>query len=159
MMRIGVDVGGTFTDLCNMSDDGRMGIAKTPTTNYDLSVGFMKGLRQLARQSGVELGELLAGVESIRYSTTVGTNALLERSGPKLGLITTAGFEGTIFIGRARAWADGGSLEANRNLARIVKPVPLIAPDMVVGVQARMDYEGKVVAPLDRDDVLEQLQM
>ena len=159
MMRIGVDVGGTFTDFCNMSDDGRMGIAKTPTTNYDLSVGFMKGLRQLARQSGVELGELLAGVESIRYSTTVGTNALLERSGPKLGLITTAGFEDTIFIGRARAWADGGSLEANRNLARIVKPVPLIAPDMVVGVQARMDYEGKVVAPLDRDDVLEQLQM
>ena len=158
MMRIGVDVGGTFTDFCTMADDGRMGVAKTPTTHYDLSVGFMKGLRQLARQGGVELDELLAGVESIRYATTVGTNALLERSGPKLGLITTAGFEDTIFIGRARAWADGGSLEANRNLARIVKPAPLIAPDMVVGVPARMDYEGKVVAPLERDDVLEQLQ-
>jgi N-methylhydantoinase A/acetophenone carboxylase len=158
MMRIGVDVGGTFTDFCMVSDDGRMRVAKTPTTHYDLAVGFMKGLKQLARESGSDLGVLLGQVESIRYSTTVGTNALIERTGPKLGLITTAGFEDTIFIGRARSWADGGTPEANRDLARIVKPQPLIAPDMVVGVRARMDDNGKVVAPLDRADVLEQLQ-
>lgn len=158
MMRIGVDVGGTFTDFCAIGADGRVQVAKTPTTHYDLSVGFMKGLRQLAREQRSELGTLLGQVESIRYSTTVGTNALLERTGPKLGLITTAGFEDTIFIGRARAWADGGSVEANRDLARIVKPAPLIAPDMVVGVRARMDCNGAVIAPLDRDDVLEQLQ-
>jgi N-methylhydantoinase A/acetophenone carboxylase len=157
-MRIGVDVGGTFTDFCMVSDDGRMRVAKTPTTHYDLAVGFMKGLKQLARESGSDLGALLGQVESIRYSTTVGTNALIERTGPKLGLITTAGFEDTIFIGRARSWADGGTAEANRDLARIVKPQPLIAPDMVVGVRARMDDNGKVVAPLDRADVLEQLQ-
>ncbi|TAK52037.1 MAG: hydantoinase/oxoprolinase family protein, partial [Gammaproteobacteria bacterium] len=128
MMRIGVDVGGTFTDFCLIGGDGRVQLAKTPTTHYDLSVGFMKGLRQLARAQGNDLGSLLGQVESIRYSTTVGTNALLERTGPKLGLITTAGFEDTIFIGRARAWADGGSVEANRDLARIVKPAPLISP-------------------------------
>lgn len=157
-MRIGVDVGGTFTDFCTLSADGRMRVAKTPTTHYDLSVGFMKGLRQLAREHGCELGAWLAQVESIRYSTTVGTNALIERTGPKLGLITTAGFEDTIFIGRARAWADGGSLEANRDLARIVKPAPLVSPDMVVGVRARMDHAGRTVAPLEREDVLEQLQ-
>ncbi len=159
MMRIGVDVGGTFTDFCSIGGDGRIQLAKTPTTHYDLSVGFMKGLRQLARAYDSDLGSLLSQVESIRYSTTVGTNALLERTGPKLGLITTAGFEDTIFIGRARAWADGGSVEANRDLARIVKPAPLISPDMVVGVRARLDCNGQVIAPLDRDDVLEQLQV
>jgi N-methylhydantoinase A/acetophenone carboxylase len=158
MMRIGVDVGGTFTDFCMIGDDGRLRVAKTPTTHYDLSVGFMKGLQQLARGNGSDLRALLAATESIRYSTTVGTNALLERNGPKLGLITTAGFEDTIFIGRARSWADGGSPDGNRNLARIRKPEPLIAPDMVVGVRARMDGSGRAVAPLDRDDVLQQLQ-
>ena len=158
MMRIGVDVGGTFTDFCMSGAGGRLWVAKTPTTHYDLAVGFMKGLKQLARASGSELRGLLERTESIRYSTTVGTNALIERNGPKLGLITTAGFEDTIFIGRARSWADGGSVDANRDLARIVKPAPLIAPEMVVGVRARMDGSGRVVAPLDRDDVLAQLQ-
>ncbi|MFO1401402.1 MAG: hydantoinase/oxoprolinase N-terminal domain-containing protein [Steroidobacteraceae bacterium] len=103
-MRIGVDVGGTFTDFCMTGDGGRLCVAKTPTTHYDLSVGFMKGLKQLARANGGELRGLLERTESIRYSTTVGTNALIERNGPKLGLITTAGFEDTIFIGRARSW-------------------------------------------------------
>ncbi len=159
MMRIGVDVGGTFTDLCAIDAHGALQVAKTPTTHYDLSVGFMRGLQQLARRSGTGLAELCAGVASIRYSTTVGTNALIERTGPKLGLITTAGFEDTIFIGRARSWADGASIEANRDLARIAKPEPLIAPDMVVGVRARMDCYGRIIAPLDRDDVLEQLQL
>lgn len=158
-MRIGVDVGGTFTDFCTISADGNMHVAKTPTTHYDLSVGFMKGLRQLARVRGCELGTLLAQAESIRYSTTVGTNALIERTGPKLGLIMTAGFEDTVFMGRARSWADGGSVEANRDLARIVKPAPLVSPDMVVGVRARMDHAGRIVAPLAREDVLEQLQV
>jgi len=158
MMRIGVDVGGTFTDFCAIAEDGQLRVAKTPTTHYDLTVGFMKGLKLLARAGGGDLRELLAHTESIRYATTVGTNALIERTGPKLGLITTAGFEDTIFIGRARSWADGGPVDANRNLARIVKPEPLIAPDMVVGVRARMDCNGTVVAPLDRADVLEQLQ-
>ena len=158
MMRIGVDVGGTFTDFCMIGADGRLCVAKTPTTHYDLSVGFMKGLKQLARTSGSEMRELLAGTESIRYSTTVGTNALIERNGPKLGLITTAGFEDTIFIGRSRSWADGGPVDGNRDLARIRKPEPLIAPEMVVGVRARMDGSGRSVAPLERDDVLQQLQ-
>ena len=86
--------------------------------------------------------------EPLRYSTTVGTNALIERTGPKLGLITTAGFEDTIFIGRSRSWADGKPMDENRDLARIRKPEPLIVPDMVVGMSRRMDCYGKVVKPL-----------
>ena len=159
MLKVGIDVGGTFTDFVALSGEGGIHITKTPTTHYDLSVGFMKGMRQLAGNAGEPLEQLLARVESIRYSTTVGTNALIERTGPKLGLLTTAGFEDTIFIGRSRSWADGSSMESNRNLARIRKAEPLIIPEMVVGIPARMDCYGDIIKPLRREDVLEQLQL
>ncbi len=159
MLRVGIDVGGTFTDFAALSEDGEIRIAKTPTTHYDLSVCFMKGMQQLAQGAGVGLEQMLPNVESIRYSTTVGTNALIERTGPKLGLITTAGFEDTIFIGRSRSWADGSSMEDNRDLARIRKSDPLIPHEMVVGVSARMDCYGHIMAPLRREDIQEKLQL
>jgi N-methylhydantoinase A/acetophenone carboxylase len=156
--RVGIDIGGTFTDFASAADDGRTLTCKVPTTHYDLSVGFMRGIRELARRAGLDASEYLSRVEALRYSTTIGTNALIERTGPKLGLITTAGFEDTIRIGRARSWADGLPSHEVRDLARIVKPEPLISPDMVVGVRERIDCRGEVVRPLTREDVLEQLQ-
>ncbi|MCX7171327.1 MAG: hydantoinase/oxoprolinase family protein, partial [Proteobacteria bacterium] len=99
---VGIDIGGTFTDFCGIADDGVMITCKTATTHYDLSVGFMRGIRDLAKRSSLQTRDYLSQVEALRYSTTVGTNALIERSGPKIGLITTAGFEDTIFIGRGR---------------------------------------------------------
>ena len=155
---VGIDIGGTFTDFCSVGDDGRLVVYKTPTTHYDLSVGFMRGMRELAKRTGLAAREYLAQVHALRYSTTVGTNALIERSGPKLGLITTAGFEDNIFIGRARSWADGLPVHETRDMARIVKPQPLIDPDMVVGIRERIDCHGKVLMPLARQDVLDQLQ-
>ena len=155
---VGIDIGGTFTDFCSVADGARLVSYKTPTTHYDLSVGFMRGMRELARRHGMAPADYLARVEAVRYSTTVGTNALIERTGPKLGLITTAGFEDTIFIGRGRSWADGAPVHTTRDLAAIQKPEPLIAPDMVVGLRERIDYAGNIVAPLSRDEVLEKLQ-
>jgi N-methylhydantoinase A len=155
---VGIDIGGTFTDFCSIADDGRVTVYKTPTTHYDLSVGFMRGMRELAKRTGLAAREYLARVHALRYSTTVGTNALIERNGPKLGLITTAGFEDTIFIGRGRSWADGLPVHEARDMARIVKPQPLVDPDMVVGIHERIDCNGKVIAPLSRQDVLDKLQ-
>ncbi|WBX85353.1 hydantoinase/oxoprolinase family protein [Sphingosinicella microcystinivorans] len=155
---VGIDVGGTFTDFYCAHEDGGFHTAKTPTTHYDLSVGFMRGMGLLAKGLKLKLPEFLSGLSSVRYSTTVGTNALIERTGPKLGLITTAGFEDTIFIGRGRSWADGLGWQQGRDLARIEKPAPLIDPEMVVGVRERIDYAGKIVAPLSREEVLEKLQ-
>lgn len=154
---VGIDVGGTFTDFY-CAANGVARTTKTPTTHYDLSVGFMQGMRQLASEYKMPFDTFLGQVESLRYSTTVGTNALIERNGPKLGLFTTAGFEDTIFIGRARSWADGLSLQQCRDQARIQKPEPLIEPEMVVGVRERIDYDGKVIAPLQREEVLKKLQ-
>jgi len=155
---VGIDIGGTFTDFCGIAEDGTLTTCKTPTTHYDLSVGFMRGIRDLAKRTGLPTRDYLAQVEALRYSTTVGTNALIERSGPKLGLITTAGFEDTIFIGRSRSWADGLPTHLAQDMARIAKPQPLISPDMVMGVRERIDYSGKVICPLSREDVLAQLQ-
>lgn len=156
---VGIDIGGTFTDLCSIDAQGGVITAKTPTTHYDLSVGFMRGIRELARKNGLSAPDYMGQVAALRYSTTVGTNALIERTGPKLGLITTAGFEDTIFIGRGRSWADGVSLHEMRDMATIQKPEPLVSPDMVVGVHERMDCNGKVVMPLTREEILEKLQL
>ena len=156
---IAVDVGGTFTDFFAVGDGQAVQVTKTPTTHYDLSIGFLKGIRNLANRYGLSLEDFLTRADAVRYCTTVGTNALIERTGPKLGLITTAGFEDTIFLGRARSWADGHSAQENKDLARIQKPVPLIPRDMVVGVRERIDSFGQVICPLSREDVLDKLQI
>ncbi len=155
---VGIDVGGTFTDFYCSDDASDSQTCKTPTTHYDLSIGFMRGIDMLARHNQLPVPDFLKQVGSIRYSTTVGTNALIERTGPKLGLITTAGFEDNIFIGRARSWADGLGWQEGRDQARIQKPEPLITPNMVVGVRERIDYAGKVVSPLQKAEVLAKLQ-
>ncbi|GAA6202963.1 hydantoinase/oxoprolinase family protein [Aquicoccus sp. SU-CL01552] len=155
---VGIDIGGTFTDLCAIGADGGLVTAKTPTTHYDLSVGLIRGLKELGARAGLEPESFLGEVEALRYSTTIGTNALIERKGPRLGLITTAGFEDTIFIGRSRSWADGMAVHEVRDMATIAKPAPLVPPEMVVGLSERMDCHGAAVRPLDPDEVREQLQ-
>jgi N-methylhydantoinase A len=156
---INVDIGGTFTDFFARDEAGQVRIAKAPTTHYDLSVGFLKGVRELAREYGLSVNELLSHTQGLHYCTTLGTNALIERTGPKLGLITTAGFEDAIYLGRARSWADGGSSAENKDLSRIQKAEPLITRDMVVGIRERVDCFGEVVSPLSREEILDKLQI
>ncbi len=158
-MTVNIDIGGTFTDFFAAEEGGRIARTKVPTTHYDLSVGFMRGMNELAGLHDKGLSVFLEETAAVRYCTTLGTNALIERTGPKLGLITTAGFEDTIYLGRARSWADGMSTKENKDLARIRKPDPLISRNMVVGVEERIDSFGNVVRPLDREDVLENLQI
>ena len=155
---VGIDIGGTFTDFCSVGADGSLIAYKTPSTHYDLSVGFMRGMRELARRHGLDSRSYLSRIQAVRYSTTVGTNVLIEHNGPKLGLITTAGFEDTIFIGRGRSWADGVPPHLNRDMAKIQKPTSLVSSDMVVGVRERLDCFGNVVCPLSREEILEKLQ-
>lgn len=155
---INIDIGGTFTD-CFVVHEGRLVKGKSSTTHYNLSVGFMRSIETACEGLGLTLGDVLAATDLIRYSTTLATNALIERSGPKLGLITTAGFEDTILIGRARQWADGRNMESKVNLSRIEKPVPLIPREMIVGVRERVDCTGEVIIPLREEEVLEKLQV
>jgi N-methylhydantoinase A/acetophenone carboxylase len=154
---IGVDIGGTFTDVVFMKD-GALYRGKADTTHYDLKVGFMNATRVAAELAGLELEEALRASDAIVYSTTVGTNALIERRGTKLGLITTKGFEHTVHVGRARNWGDGLPTEKKYDRGRAMRPVPLIAQERVVGVQERIDNLGNVIIPLRDDDVRKKVQ-
>lgn len=154
---INVDIGGTFTD-CFIVYQGKTAEGKAPTTRYNLSVGFMRAIQDGLKKLGVAPKEALRETQVVRYCTTIATNTLIERKGPKLGLITTAGQEDAIFIGRGRQWCDGSTFEERRNLARIQKPQPLIPREMVVGVRERVDCKGQVLIPLSREEILEKVQ-
>jgi len=156
-VRIGVDVGGTFTDVFVVAD----GVAvrgKSDTTAYDLKVGFFNAVSVAAAELGRPLEAVLGEAESIVYSTTIGTNALIEHRGPRLGLITTSGFEDTVLIGRGRSWADGLPTEAKYDRGRARRPVPLVPRHLIVGVRERLDMFGKVLMPIMDEDVLGKVQ-
>ncbi|MGY2876451.1 N-methylhydantoinase A/oxoprolinase/acetone carboxylase beta subunit [Marmoricola sp. URHA0025 HA25] len=157
MKAIDIDVGGTFTDLVLTWDDRRY-VAKSPTTPYDLSVGFLNVLNAGAEQLGRPLQDVLPEVEIVRYSTTVAMNRLIERKGPRLGLITTEGHEDAVLIGRGAQWTDGKRIGERRNLAVQEKPTPLVERDMIVGVAERIDSKGNVLRKLDEDDVRAKLR-
>jgi N-methylhydantoinase A/acetophenone carboxylase len=84
-------------------------------------------------------------------------NKLIERKGPRLGLITTEGFEDTVLVGRASQWSDGISFKEQRNIAGADKPKPLIPRELTVGVKERVDFRGRALRPLDENHLLSQL--
>ena len=141
---VNVDVGGTFMDFFVAKGDQYI-TTKVPTTAYELGVGFMRGLEECAERNGETLEQFLGDTDVIKYCTTIGTNILIEHTGPKLGLITTRGFEDTIFIGRGRQWADGLPVADVQDVTSIEKPGPLIPRKLVVGIRERIDYSGNIV--------------
>ena len=153
---IDIDVGGTFTD-CFVHFNGHQVYAKSPTTNYDLSVGFMRALNKAAKQLNTNPETLLPQTNIVRYSTTLAMNKLLDRTGAKLGLITTEGFEDFLLIGKGAQWDDGLSRKEARNLALVCKPTPLIPRERIIGVKERVDYKGQILRPLHEDDFREKL--
>ncbi|HSA92397.1 MAG TPA: hydantoinase/oxoprolinase family protein [Terriglobales bacterium] len=157
MNSIDIDVGGTFTDLA-LNFNGKALIKKVPTTPYDLSVCFSRVIEEGAGALGLKMEELLPDVDMVRYSTTIALNRLIERKGPRLALITTEGHEDVILIGRGAQWIDGTRVAERRNLAVQKKPDPLIPRDLIVGVKERVDSRGKVIRPLDENDVREKVR-
>jgi N-methylhydantoinase A len=128
MTRVGVDVGGTFTDLVAVRPDGSVEIRKVASTPADPSVGLFGALDALGAQT----------IEVLIHGTTVATNALLERRGARVALVTTAGFEDVLWLRRQ----DRAALY---DLARD-HPPPLVTHDHVVGVGERMGPQGVILA-------------
>ncbi len=157
MRSVDIDVGGTFTDLVLTFDEKRV-IAKSPTTPYDLSVCFLNVLEDGADQLEMDVEQLLPQIEVVRYSTTVAMNRLIERRGPRLGLMTTEGHEDAILIGRGAQWCDGLRISERRNLAVQHKPTPLVSPELIAGIKERVDSNGRIMRALDEDDVRVKLR-
>ena len=146
--RLGVDVGGTFTDVLLMEEDsGETWRAKTASTPADQSVGVLHGIAQVCEEAGISLGE----VAQVLHGTTVATNAILEGKGARVGLVTTQGFRQVLQI--ARSFVPGG-------LAGWIiwpKPEPLAALEDTVEVVGRLASDGTVIRDIDEDDIRAQL--
>ena len=141
MYRIGIDVGGTFTDLVAIDEGGRTTLAKVPSTPEDPSLGVLDGLAQLARRLGLDRAALLAQTDRIVHGTTVATNALLEKKGAKLGLLTTEGHRDVVEM------REG--LKDDRYNLRLPPPAQLVPRRLRLGVRERLRADGRVEIPLD----------
>ncbi|MEO6823102.1 MAG: hydantoinase/oxoprolinase family protein [Candidatus Nanopelagicales bacterium] len=138
--RLGVDVGGTFTDVLLVDEHtGSTWRAKTASTPHDQSVGVLHGIDKVCAEAGVSAAE----IAHVLHGTTVATNAILEGKGAKVGLVTTQGFRQVLQI--ARSFVPGG-------LAGWIiwpKPEPLAALENTVEVPERVASDGAVVRELD----------
>ena len=143
MYRIGIDVGGTFTDLVAVDAAGRVTLAKAPSTPADQSLGVMDGLARLAAALGIGADALLAETERIVHGTTVATNALLERKGARVGLLTTEGHRDVLEM------REG--LKDDRYDLRQPPPEPLVPRYRRLGVRERIRADGRIETPLDPD--------
>lgn len=140
--RIGIDSGGTFTDVCLFDDaSGQVAVWKVPSTPDDPSRAIARGTQEATQRVGASPGELVY----FGHGTTVGTNALIQHRGAKTGLITTDGFRDLIEIGRQKR-PDLYDLQAD-------KPAPLVTRDLRFGIAERLRHDGSVETPLDEDGV------
>lgn len=141
--KIGIDVGGTFTDLVAMDAAGETTLCKTPSTPEDQSIGVLRGLDLLAERLHLTRADLLEAADRIVHGTTVATNALLERKGMKTGLLTTRGHLDVIEM------REG--LKPDRYNLLMAPPEPLVPRDLRRGVPERIGYDGSVKMPLDEE--------
>jgi N-methylhydantoinase A len=145
MYRIGIDVGGTFTDLVAIDAGGEATLAKVPSTPEDPSLGVIAGIGALAAKLGLDPAGLLAATQRIVHGTTVATNALLELKGARTGLLTTEGHRDVIEM------REG--LKDDRYNLRLPPPEQLVPRHLRLGVRERMRPDGRIETPLDLDSL------
>jgi N-methylhydantoinase A len=139
---IDVDTGGTHTHGF-IAGDGVAKTVTTPTTPHDLTVCLADCVKQAAEAFNVTLKELLLNTDIIRYSTTTATNAIIQKTGSKIGLIVTSGFEDSLY-------APGG---------KVIEAVyELVRKDMITSLAEEIDDKGKIITPLKREEVIEKMQ-
>jgi len=159
MFHIGIDIGGTFTDcvLIGADTDGRVTTyrtAKALSTPGDPADGVMAGLAELAVSVGLPLPELLGQTERFGHGTTIGTNAVLERTGARVGVITTAGHGDALAIMRGHGRVAGRRVEDVFRVRGTSLPAPLVVPGAVLELHERVDAAGKVVVTLDESQAM-----
>jgi N-methylhydantoinase A len=142
--RVGVDIGGTFTDLLVTDDDGEARVYKSPTTPDDPSIGFFRGLERAAADQQLGLDEFLPQVDVVVHGTTITTNAVLTGDGAKTGFLTTKGFRDVLNMRRG--------LKA-RQFEKYPPPPPLVPRHRIQVAEERMTVDGEATTPLNEDEV------
>jgi N-methylhydantoinase A len=148
--KIGIDVGGTFTDFLLTRRDGSSQIYKVLSTPKDPSIATIQGIGEMARDLNLRAEEFLNQVETIVHGTTVTTNATLTYNGARTGLLTTEGLRDALEMRR-------GIREEQYN-NRFENAQPVVPRYLRLPVKERLDYQGEVVSPLDEDSVSTALE-
>src|SRR5579863_5473330 len=152
-MYLGIDIGGTFTDLVLMDDGGNISTAKAPTTPGELEKGVFDAVAIVAGTQGLAPEELLSRITAFGHGTTQATNALIERTGAATGLIATRGFGDTLALQRLMGFTAGIPVEQLGRYSRRRYPVPIVPRGLVREVRERVDQAGRVLVPLDEESV------
>ncbi len=142
--RVGVDVGGTFTDFLVAADDGEARIYKTSTTSANPAEGFFRGLEKAAADNSMDLSEFLPQVSTIVHGTTITTNTVLTGTGAITGFVTTHGFRDVLNMRRGLK---------ERQFEKYAPPAPLVPRHLIQTIKERVTVDGTVMTPLDEDDV------
>ncbi|MEO7404937.1 MAG: hydantoinase/oxoprolinase family protein [Burkholderiales bacterium] len=147
---VGVDIGGTFTDCVVLDKNGNMIATKASSTPGNFAEGMLNAMRVASERLELPFERFCEQIKVLTHGTTVGTNALIQRKGAKVGLITTKGHEDAIHIMR-------GSRGVNsRDIAKVVhfpesqKPDPIVPKRYVKGISERVDCFGDVIVPLNQ---------
>lgn len=148
-IRIGVDIGGTFTDIVAVDARGDIVTTKTPSTPHDPSEGVLEGLALLARRLALSDAQLLARTELLIHGTTVATNCLAERKGAHVGLLTTRGFRDALELREGT--------KSRRYDLHSPFPQPLIARPDRLELGERLRWDGAVERALDEDEARAQI--
>ena len=150
-IRIGVDIGGTFTDFILIDELGTLRVFKTPSITRAPEQGVFNGIEDLAKEQGVTVKEFVKNIDLFIHGTTIATNTVIQRRGPKMGVIHTEGFRDILYL------RDG--FKPDRYNLHVPPPDPFIPRYLRLGVGERILESGEVRTPLNEASVREALQV
>ncbi|HZI83889.1 MAG TPA: hydantoinase/oxoprolinase family protein, partial [Casimicrobiaceae bacterium] len=149
---VGVDIGGTFTDCVVLDRRGRITATKCPSTPDDFAQGMLVALQLAGERLGLSFEAFCNNIAVLTHGTTVGTNALLQRRGSKVGLITTRGHEDAIHIMRGSRGVTARDIRKVVHFPESRKPDPIVPKRFIEGVSERVDCFGEVVVRLNESE-------
>ena len=151
---VGIDIGGTCTDCVVVDENGRVTLGKAFSTPPDFSTGIFDSLAEAARALGTDASKLLADTRLFLHSTTIAENAVVDGTLATAGVITTRGFEDTLFATRGGygRWS-GLTEEGKRNPVDTDKLPPIITRSLLEGIKERTDAHGVIVAAADEAEI------
>ena len=148
----GIDIGGTFTDCVVVDEAGRVTTGKAPSTPADFGEGLIAALDIVAGKLGTPLETLCRELAVLAHGTTVGTNAIIQKRGARVGLITTKGHNDVIHIMRGSRGLTGRDIRLVVHIPESSKPDPIVPKYLIEGVSERVDCFGKVVVELNEEE-------
>lgn len=148
-------MGGTFTDVVLIGRDGSIRTDKVLSTPPRFSEGIMRGLSLLAEAAGIDLKELLNKTDIMFHGTTVADNAVFTKTGSKVGLLTTRGFEDTLIMARGALGRWSGLTENEiKHVVANEKPKPIVPRTRIEGIVERTDYKGRSITSVSEEEVI-----